>query len=182
MLVVVKKGCHAAQYRDLSGIRDGPYLPIYSHTRFCNASLCNHRYWDNCHIPAFPTGQGGWFLILFPSSLPRSAPDNTSASLWCYACIGTTPESCSLRQAQQSRCYDDSPRCFDGTGMATIDQPPGPIYSSIPPPPFPLAQPHGLTTPVSCPLDQPTDPSTPASSLPVTVREWPVLAAGRGLA
>ncbi|CAM4697319.1 unnamed protein product, partial [Lepidochelys olivacea] len=101
MLVVVKKGCHAAQYRDLSGVRDGPYLPIYSHTRFCNASLCNHRYWDNCHIPAFPT-------------------DNTSASLWCYACIGTTPESCSLRQAQQSRCYDDSPRCFDGTGMATI--------------------------------------------------------------
>ncbi|CAM4710929.1 unnamed protein product [Caretta caretta] len=101
MLVVVKKGYHAAQYRDLSGVRDGPYLPIYSHTRFCNASLCNHRYWDNCHIPAFPT-------------------DNTSASLWCYACIGTTPESCSLRQAQQSRFYDDSPRCFDGTGMATI--------------------------------------------------------------
>ncbi|KAG6921145.1 LY6/PLAUR domain containing 5, partial [Chelydra serpentina] len=47
-------------------------------------------------------------------------PDNTSTSLLCYTCLGTTPESCSPHRAQQSRCYDDSPRCYDATGMASI--------------------------------------------------------------
>ncbi|XP_038238737.1 ly6/PLAUR domain-containing protein 5-like [Dermochelys coriacea] len=112
MLVVMKKGCHAAQYRDLSVVRDEPYLPIYYHIRFCNASLCNHRYRDNSHIPAFPT----------------APPDNTSTSLLCYTCIGTTPESCSLHNAQQSLCYDDSPWCYDGMGTATIGGFAVPIY------------------------------------------------------
>ncbi|XP_037739040.1 ly6/PLAUR domain-containing protein 5 [Chelonia mydas] len=112
VLVMMKKGCHAAQIRDLSIVPDWPYLPIYSHTRFCNASLCNHRYRDNSLIPAFPT----------------APPGNASASLLCYTCLGTTPESCSLRQAQQSRCYDDSPRCFGGTGTATIGGFAVPIY------------------------------------------------------
>ncbi|XP_065276638.1 ly6/PLAUR domain-containing protein 5 [Emys orbicularis] len=112
MLVVMKKGCHTAPIRDISGISDGPYLPNYYHTRFCNASLCNHRYRDNSHIPAFST----------------AAPDNTSTSLLCYTCIGTTPESCSPRRAQQSQCHDDSPRCYEGMGTATIGDFVVPIY------------------------------------------------------
>ncbi|KAH1179597.1 ly6/PLAUR domain-containing protein 5-like isoform X1 [Mauremys mutica] len=112
MLVVMKKGCHTAPSRDLSGISEGPYLPDYYHTRFCNASLCNHRYRDNSRIPAFPT----------------APPDNTSRSLLCYTCIGSTPESCSPRRAQQSQCHADTPLCYEGTGTATIGDFVVPIY------------------------------------------------------
>lgn len=112
MLVLMKKGCHTAPSRDLSGISEGPYLPNYYHTRFCNTSLCNHRHRDNSHIPAFPT----------------APPDNTSRSLLCYTCIGTTPESCSPRRAQQSQCRADTPLCYEGTGTATIGDFVVPIY------------------------------------------------------
>uniref|UniRef100_A0A452GG30 UPAR/Ly6 domain-containing protein n=1 Tax=Gopherus agassizii TaxID=38772 RepID=A0A452GG30_9SAUR len=112
MLVVMKKGCHTAPSRDLSGISHGPYLPNYYHVRSCNVSRCNHRYRDTSRIPAFPT-------------VP---PDNTSSSLLCYTCIGTTPESCSLRRAEQSQCHDDNPLCYEGTGTATIEDFVVPIY------------------------------------------------------
>ncbi|XP_075764334.1 ly6/PLAUR domain-containing protein 5-like isoform X1 [Pelodiscus sinensis] len=113
MVVVLKKGCHMGDFRDFTSKTYGLNLPSYSHARFCNTSLCNNLYQNNSHLPAFPTAP---------------PPTNSSTSLLCYSCIGTTPESCSPDSAQQTRCYYDSPSCFNGTATATIGDFAVPIY------------------------------------------------------
>ncbi|XP_074837205.1 ly6/PLAUR domain-containing protein 5-like isoform X2 [Carettochelys insculpta] len=101
---VIHKGCYMAETQDLSSSSQGVNLRSYTHSRLCNQSLCNNRYQNSSHIPAFPT----------------EPPSNASTSLLCYTCIGTTLENCSPSHAEQSHCYHDSARCFNGTFTATI--------------------------------------------------------------
>ncbi|XP_075764343.1 ly6/PLAUR domain-containing protein 5-like [Pelodiscus sinensis] len=111
MVVVMKKGCYMTQTSEIISNTDGN-LPSYSHARFCNTSLCNNLYQNNSNLPAFPTA---------PS------PTNSSTSLLCYSCMGTTPESCSPSRTQQTRCYD-SPGCFNGTANVTMGDLKVPVY------------------------------------------------------